>query len=58
MAKSKDVSLVKVKAEYPVSLEMLDLWGYQFKLDGNVYIAELTEAEALALVDVGRVVLV
>jgi hypothetical protein len=56
MADKKPSALVKVKANYEGFGDSQTLWGVQFTKDskGNL-VAELSEADAQALIDAGRV---
>lgn len=56
MAEKKVNSTVKVKAVYNFNdQESLMLWGIVFTLHGGSYYANLSESNAKALIDAGRV---
>lgn len=57
MAEKKVNSTVKVKAIYNFNdQESLMLWGIVFTLDDGSYYANLSESNAKALINAGRVV--
>ena len=47
--------LVKVQANYGVRDKTITLWGVGFVAVDDAYFAELSEADAQALIDAGRV---
>ena len=47
--------LVKVVAKYPSKDEKVTLWGIDFVLDGDDYVANVTAEQAESLLDAERV---
>jgi len=53
--KKEAKGLVKVKANYPKVAETVTLWGVDFEWAKDVYIAQVSKADADAMVEAGRV---